>query len=295
MQIEITALILTYNEAPNIVRTLRQLTWAKSVLIVDSGSTDQTLKLARATHSNIKIVTRPFDSFAGQCNFGLSQIDTKWVLSLDADYVLTPELVREIAKLDPSPDVSGYSVEFRYCIQGRPLRSTVYPARTVLYRRNLATYRDEGHGHRVNITGKIEKLAGKIDHDDRKPFSRWLNEQKRYAKIEARHLLEIKKEELKRKKEEAAKSEELATASSSIGEQGAGSAEELSFQDRLRLKIFFAGPAMFFYLLFVRGLILDGWPGWVYVAQRTIAEVLLSYRLVIEKISNRGWSLSVHR
>jgi hypothetical protein len=59
--------------------------------------------------------------------------------------------------------------------------------------------------------------------------------------------------------------------------------DELSAQDRLRRGIFFAPPIMFLYLLFVRGLILDGWPGWFYVCQRTIAEFLLSIRLLIER------------
>lgn len=246
----ITPLILTHNEKENIARTLRVLSWAQEVVIADSGSTDGTIEMARLAHPNVRIVNRAFDSFAGQCNFGLGQITTEWILSLDADYVLTPELVDEIETLDPPADVAGYSAEFRYCINGRLLRATVYPPRTVLYRRALAKYRDEGHGHRVMIEGKVEKLSGKIDHDDRKPFSRWLQEQKRYAKIEARHL--------------------RSTPFS-----------QLNVQDRLRRGIVFAPPIMFFYLLFGRGLILDGWPGWFYVGQRTIAELLLSIRLLI--------------
>jgi hypothetical protein len=276
---EVTALILTFNEAPNIERTLRQLNWLNAILIVDSGSTDETLEFARAAHPNVKVVTRPFDSFASQCNFGLSQIETEWVLSLDADYVLTPELVEEIAKLEPRSNVSGYSAQFRYCINRRPLRSTVYPPRTVLYRRRAAKYHDEGHGHRVTVDGKVEKLSGKIDHDDRKPFGRWLSEQKRYAGIEAKHLLEMRHEP------RATSNEQQAALSV---EQRAPTKGELSFQDRLRLKVVLAPPAMFFYLLFVRGLILDGWPGWVYVGQRAIAELLLSYRLLIEKLRNRS-------
>src|SRR5258708_3961327 len=252
---EITALILTFNEKENIARTLEALSWAGQVLTVDSASDDGNTEIARSSHPNVRIVTRPFDSFANQCNFGLTEITTEWVLSLDADYVLTPELVEEIKNLRPLPDVSGYSAEFRYCISGRPLRSTVYPPRTVLYRRDRAHYRDEGHGHRVIVDGKIKKLAGKIDHDDRKPFGRWFKEQRRYAKIEAKHLLQLRS---------AASGAEPTPRS------------ELSFQDRLRLKIFFAAPAMFFYLLFGRGLILDGWAGCVYTFQRTLAELLLS-------------------
>jgi hypothetical protein len=209
------------------------------------------LEIASSAHANVRIVQRTFDSFAGQCNFGLSQITTEWVLSIDADYVLTPELIAEIAALDATSDVAGYSVNFRYCIYGRPLRGTIYPARTVLYRRQLAKYRDEGHGHRVVVDGNVAKLSGKINHDDRKSFSDWIQSQDRYSKIEARYLL-------------------------------SQSADKLNVQDRLRRKIFFAPPVMFLYLLFGRGLILDGWPGWFYVCQRTIAELLLSMRLLIE-------------
>src|SRR6267143_3055532 len=171
MKDEITPLVLTFNEKENIGRTLCALSWAKEAVIVDSGSTDGTLEIARAAHSNVKMVERPFDSFANQCNFGLSQVQTQWALSIDADYVLTPELISEIQELDPPSDIAGYSVEFRYCISGHTLRSSVYPPRTVLYRRRLAKYRDEGHGHRVSVDGKVQKLSGKINHDDRKTLT----------------------------------------------------------------------------------------------------------------------------
>lgn len=257
MKIDITPLILTFNEKENIGRTLEQLSWAKEIVVIDSGSTDGTADFARAVHPNVRILTRAFDSFAGQCNFGLTQINTEWVLSMDADYVITSELITELAGLDPDPAVAGYAADFRYCIFGRPLRSSVYPPRTVLYRRRLAKYRDEGHGHRVTVQGNVEKLSGKIGHDDRKPFGHWLQSQNKYAKIEAKHLL-------------------------------AQPREKLNAPDRLRRKLFFAAPALFFYLLFARGLILDGWPGWVYVCQRTIAEFLLSKALIVEKFGNRS-------
>jgi glycosyltransferase involved in cell wall biosynthesis len=302
MQIEVTALILTFNEAPNIARTVNALSWLPEVVVVDSGSIDQTPELAQASHPDVRIVTRPFDTHANQWNFGLAQIRTPWVLTLDADYEVSAGLAQEILKLSPDGEVAGYEAQFGYRINGRPLRSSVYPPRIVLFRTDRATYFDDGHTQRLRIDGSVKSLSGLIYHDDRKSFSRWLQEQKRYATIEARHLMQMCRkrgaggkeqasrsgEQEARSKERGARSGELATASSSIGEQGAGTADQLSFQDRLRLKIFFAAPAMFFYLLFVRGLILDGWRGWVYVAQRTIAELLLSYRVLIEKLSNRG-------
>src|SRR5689334_12248300 len=87
MTAEITPLVITYNEAANVPRCLERLRWARRILVLDSGSTDETLALTRR-FPNVDVIQRPFDTFAGQCNYGLSQIDTTWVLSLDCDYVL---------------------------------------------------------------------------------------------------------------------------------------------------------------------------------------------------------------
>jgi glycosyltransferase involved in cell wall biosynthesis len=250
--ISVTALILTFNERENIERTMRALAWVERVVIIDSFSSDETVTLARAIRPDVVMLQRTFDTFAGQCNFGLTQISTPWVLSLDADYVLTPELIDEIKVLEPPTDVSGYSTAFYYCVLGHPLRATIYPRRTVLYRRERGRYVDEGHGHKVRVDGAIRLLSGKIEHDDRKPLSRWLSSQDSYFKIEARHLISTANDQLNR-------------------------------QDRLRKKIFFAPGAVFFYLLIGKGLILDGWRGWYYVCQRTIAEMLLSLRLLTER------------
>jgi len=181
-------LILTYNEAPNIERTLDRLRWARTVLVVDSFSSDDTVAIARR-FPNVCVLERSFDSFAGQCNFGLAQVQSEWVLSLDADYVLSDELLDEIADLPASPAADGYSVQFRYCIWGKPLRKSLYPARTVLYRKDKAHYRDDGHGHRVVVSGETKMLSGWIDHDDRKTFDRWLGGQARYSLAETRKLL----------------------------------------------------------------------------------------------------------
>jgi Glycosyl transferase family 2 len=311
----LTALILTFNEERNIGRTLGALSWAKEILIIDSGSTDGTIEIARSAHPGVNILQRSFDTHATQWNFGLQQVATPWVLALDADYELSPELVAEIQTLSPGEEISGYEAQFEYRIFGRPLRASVYPPRVVLFRRDRGAYYDDGHTQRLRIEGKVVQLAGKIYHDDRKSLSHWLQAQDKYATIEAEHLLREaavaagKGEGVRGKSEEGgeANSEPRRYSGSSIGrrstpnaqrrmaegerESGKGGSDHgprttdhgLSWQDRLRLKIFFAAPAMFLYLLFGRGLILDGWPGWIYVAQRTIAELLLSMRLLIER------------
>ncbi|MFM7368397.1 MAG: glycosyltransferase, partial [Sphaerospermopsis kisseleviana] len=67
---QITPLILTYNEAPNIDRTLEKLTWAQTIIVIDSYSTDQTLEIL-SNYPQVTVVKRKFDSFASQCNYGL--------------------------------------------------------------------------------------------------------------------------------------------------------------------------------------------------------------------------------
>ncbi|MGJ4860515.1 glycosyltransferase family 2 protein [Labrys sp. La1] len=247
-----TVLILSFNEAPNLARCLERLDWASRILLVDSGSTDETLEIA-SRYANVEVVHRPFDSFADQCNFGLGLVDTPWVLSLDADYELSEDLVREIQSLREET-AQGYSTTFIYRIHGRALRGTLYPARTVLYRRQAARYRDEGHGHRVTVAGEVGTLAAPIYHDDRKPLLRWVDSQKRYAHIEADHLLAAPRDTLNR-------------------------------VDRLRLRAWPAPLLVFVYTLFWKGAFLDGWAGWYYTLQRTIAECLIALTLIDRRLA----------
>src|SRR5579863_6393658 len=165
----ITPLILTYDEAPNIARTLDKLTWARRIVVIDSGSTDGTIELL-ARYPQVDVVHHPFDNFADQCNFGLTYVRTTWALSLDADYELSAELVRELQDLQETEAVRGYRASFVYSIYGRRLRGSLYTPRTVLYRARDAQYVNEGHGHRVQISGQVRQLRGVIYHDDRKPL-----------------------------------------------------------------------------------------------------------------------------
>jgi glycosyltransferase involved in cell wall biosynthesis len=258
--ISLTALILTYNEQENIRRALEALVWVPKVIVVDSFSNDRTLEIARS-FPNVQVVQRVFDTHANQWNAGLDRIDTEWALTLDADYVLTAELQEEIKKLEPASDLALYWGEFDYCIFGRPLRASIYPPRVVLFRTKRARYVNEGHTQQLRVKGKLAKLQGKIWHDDRKPLSRWFQSQDRYSEIEATYLEQV------------------------IGgkEQGAGRTE-VSRLDKLRKWMIVVPLAMPIYLLLVRGLIFDGWNGWYYAFQRTVAEMMLSLRLLETKL-----------
>ena len=248
---DITPLVITFNEEPNIKRCLERLRWASRIVVMDSGSTDGTLAICQG-FPNVEVIHRAFDSFAGQCNEGLKHVLTDWVLSMDADYVFPADMPMVLSPLKSDSLVAGYRFPFRYCIYGKPLRSCLYPPRTVLYRKRLAIYRNDGHGHRVEIDGAVTELPVKIDHDDRKPLARWLDSQRKYAALEAEKL-----------------------------------SKEVSYTgtaDRLRKMIWPAAPAAFLFTLIVKGLVLDGWPGLYYVLQRTYAELLLSLELLERKL-----------
>jgi glycosyltransferase involved in cell wall biosynthesis len=255
--IEFTALILTFNQRENIGRTLTALSWVKQIVIVDSFSTDETIEIAKAMHLNLTVVQRRVDTHATQWNFGLAQIRTRWVITLDADYELSRELSSEIAELKPSNEVSAYEARFQFRIFDANLRASVYPPRPILFRTERCTYYDDGHTQKLAIEGLTRHLSGVVFHDDRKPLSGWIRAHGRYATIEGRYLL-------------------------------ATPVAQLNFPDRLRRKVILAAPLMFFYLLFARGLLLDGWPGWFYMCQRTIADCYCRSGLLIEREKLEG-------
>jgi glycosyltransferase involved in cell wall biosynthesis len=254
---KITPLLLTYNEAPNIERTLQHLIWAHKIVVIDSYSTDKTLEILDY-YPQVQVFQRQFDTHATQWNYGLEQVTSEWVLSLDADYILTDELIDEIQALPEELCIDGYFFKFKYCVFGKPLRGTLLPPRQVLFRKAKATYMDDGHTQLLQVKGQYGKLSGYIYHDDRKPLSRWLWAQDRYMVIEAKKLQE--------------------TANS-----------ELSWGDRIRKQKIFAPFIILFYCLILKGGILDGWHGWYYAFQRVFAEILLSIRLIeYEKLQKSG-------
>jgi glycosyltransferase involved in cell wall biosynthesis len=245
---QITPVILTRDEAPNIGRTLAQLAWAKEVLVVDSFSTDDTLEIAR-TFPNVRVLQRPLDDLAAQSAFGVAQSHTPWVLLLDADYFVTEELVRELATLEPAPGVYGFIAAFDYAIGGRRLRASLYPARVVLLHRDHSELWQDGHTPRIRILGDTAVLRGRVVHDDRKSFRRFLQRQRRYMRQEA---------------------SKLHTTSNG----------QLNLPGRIRKLIFVAPFAVLVHTLFVKRLALDGLPGLHYTAERVVAETILSTELL---------------
>jgi glycosyltransferase involved in cell wall biosynthesis len=253
---DITPVILTLDEEPNIGRCLDALRWASEVVVLDSFSSDLTAEIAR-TYSNVRLAQRSFDDHTSQWNHAISLPTTGWVLSLDADYILSGGFCRELENLSHAEATDAWLADFHYCIFGRELRASLYPPRAVLFRRDRCHYVQDGHTQLLAVPGDTGRLESVILHDDRKPLASWLRSQIRYSQLEAEHLL-------------------------------ATPAARLNRADRLRLRVFAAPLLVFFYTMLGKGLILEGMPGWYYVMQRTLAEIMLSLQLLHKKLESCG-------
>ncbi|MFT5449612.1 MAG: glycosyltransferase involved in cell wall biosynthesis [Gammaproteobacteria bacterium] len=247
--------ILTLDEAPNIARVLSRLHWAKEVLVVDSGSLDGTRDIARS-FDNVRVIEHPFENFESQWNFAIEQARARspWILALDADYVLGDEFIDAVTALRDPPPADAFRASFRYCVLGRLLRGSLYPAKVVLFHADKAKYVQRGHTQVLQVNGREASLAGEILHDDRKSQSRWLRSQVRYAR------------------EEAAMIDDAPW-------------QQLPWSARLRRLLIVAAPAAFVLSMFWRGGILDGWPGLFYAMQRCIAELLIAMALIERRIA----------
>ena len=252
---QISVLILTYNEAANIGRTLEALRRFPEIVVLDSCSSDATAQIVLG-FANTRLLTRQFDDHASQWTYGLTEcgLQRPWVLALDADYIVGSDAVREMAALEPASTVAGYRVGFDYLIWSRRIRGSLYPPVVALYRRSTAHYVQDGHTQRVVVTGEVGALTARFGHDDRKPLRRWIASQQRYAEIEADHLLRL----------------DLAA---------------LSRADRLRRVGWPAPFVVFLYVLLVRGCILDGWPGLFYALQRMLAETMIALEIVDRRLA----------
>jgi glycosyltransferase involved in cell wall biosynthesis len=185
----VSTLILTHNEAVNLPRCLTALAWCDDIIVLDSGSTDATVEIARA--HGARVLSRPFDTFADQRNFGLDggEFRHDWVLHLDADEVVTPEFAASLADLTPSPDIDAYLVPSKLMLYDRWLRHAgMYPTYQVrLGHRDRLRFKQIGHGQREDLpsdrvgTFKEPYLHYNFSHG----LAEWLAKHIRYAKDDA--------------------------------------------------------------------------------------------------------------
>src|SRR6184192_4570942 len=149
----ISVVILTLNEERNLPRCLEAISWCDDVLIVDSFSSDATLKIA--AEYGVRVVQRAFDSFAGQRNFAVEHCELRyeWIFHLDADEVMTPDLSAEILGCIPATDKNAYRVSSKLMFHGKFLRHAgLFPWYQVrLGRRGKLRFTQVGHGQREQL------------------------------------------------------------------------------------------------------------------------------------------------
>lgn len=120
---KLTVTVITYNEAEHIAAALDSVAWADEIIVVDSGSTDRTAEIAREKAT--RVIVRGWPGYSEQKNFAADQATHDWVLSLDADERVTPELAREIRDLlARGADARGYRIKRVSFYLGRWIRTT---------------------------------------------------------------------------------------------------------------------------------------------------------------------------
>lgn len=185
----ITVLCIVLNEEHNLPGLLARVGWADEVVVVDGGSHDATLAVAR--RFGARVYQRPFDNFARQQNFALSRARCQWVLSLDADERPTPEMVDEVQTCIRQERCDAYRVRVRSSIFGRRLRfsGTQDDRQVRLVRRGKAWWQGEVH-ETLEVAGDIGQLCSWLDHDPLPDLATFLAKMHRYTTLTAEGRIE---------------------------------------------------------------------------------------------------------
>jgi glycosyltransferase involved in cell wall biosynthesis len=258
-RISISAIILTYNEEKNIEKCLHSISsWADEIIVVDSFSTDNTLEIVKKFTN--KIYQNRYDGHPQQWKWTLDnvQIHNDWIFAIDADFVVTCDLWRELSKrlFRADGDVSGFYVRHKEVFKGRPiLHGGVYPSYWLRIFKKERVKIDENALVDVHfyVNGKTEKIEYDVEERNYKDDSIffWIQKQNNFAKRQA-------VEELKRKDKLFRSPEQPSFFGSPV-------------QKKLFLKsIWYKLPLYcrpfiyYFYRYFLRGGFLDGKEGFVY-------------------------------
>ena len=188
--------IITYNEEANLSRTLASVRFADEIVVVDSGSTDHTLEIARDFQA--RVFSEPWRGFAGQKNFAIQQCRGTWVLSLDADEELSPDLQTQLRTLLPSnPPFDAFYLRRRNLFLGRWMRhGGYYPdPKLRLFRRNAVAFASAAFKERpvhetIAFDGAAETLDFDLIHHAYPTLESYLEHMDRYSSLGARLLLE---------------------------------------------------------------------------------------------------------
>ncbi len=187
----LSVIIITKNEAENLKLSLPQLKWCKDIVLVDDNSTDDTVKIAEAF--GCRIFSRTFDGFGTQKQFAVSQTKFNWILNIDADEVMSDELVAEITNLNlESSDISGYELPIRHVFLDKIFRhgkeGRFYHLR--LFNKLKGNFDNAKVHEKVHLKGEVKKLKNVILHYSYKNLDHYFSKFNHYTSIGAIKLRE---------------------------------------------------------------------------------------------------------
>ncbi|HEX9509247.1 MAG TPA: glycosyltransferase family 2 protein [Puia sp.] len=188
--VKVSAVIITYNEAKNIRRTLSHLDWCDEIIIVDSYSTDETVAICR--EFNCTVYLKKFEGYGAQKQYAVSKASHDWILNIDADEVLSDSLFMEIASvMRKTPRHTGYYLaiglvffdkEFLY---GK--ESWRYFLR--LFNKNYGNFTDCPVHEKVRLKGPTHKFHHKMLHYSYSGIHQWEEKCSRYSTLAARNAV----------------------------------------------------------------------------------------------------------
>jgi glycosyltransferase involved in cell wall biosynthesis len=195
----VSVIVPVKNEAENLRRCLSALSWADEVFVVDSQSTDETARVA-AEHGASVVQFQFNGTFPKKKNWSLDNIPfrNEWVLIVDADEVVVPELAEEIARRTSSDEADGYYLNMKYFFLGRRIKHCGYAEawNLRLFKHRLGRYErmpmdpgtktgdNEAHEH-VELKGRALRLKHELDHHAYPTIAVWVEKHNRYAVWEA--------------------------------------------------------------------------------------------------------------
>lgn len=188
--------IITLDEAANLPRTLQSVRFAQEIVVVDSGSTDETVRIAQAFGA--RVFPEPWKGFSAQKNSAIAKCTGTWILSLDADEELSPELAQQVQALLPSnPPVDAYFLRRRNLFLGRWMRhGGYYPdPKLRLFRRNAANFAstarfsDRPVHETITFQGESGTLDFDLIHHAYPTLESYLEHMDRYSTLGAELLL----------------------------------------------------------------------------------------------------------
>jgi glycosyltransferase involved in cell wall biosynthesis len=189
---KISVTIITKDEEKNISECLKSVSWADEIIVVDSESTDRTVELAKQFTD--KIFIRKWEGYVPQKRYALSLAANEWVLSLDADERITPELKEEILNLSPG-DFSGFKIRRKNFLMNKEITSCGWEKdyQLRLFKKNEANLNDRLVHEKFVVEGKVGTLKNPMLHYTFTSFEEYLNKINSYTSLKAQELFQKKK------------------------------------------------------------------------------------------------------